>query len=834
MLESIESAALHEIHQERYLNYALSVITSRALPDVRDGLKPVQRRILYAMFHNLRLMPEAKHRKSAAVVGEVMAKYHPHGDQSIYDAMVRLAQPFAVRYPLVDGQGNFGSVDGDGAAAMRYTEARLRHVAVELLSELKKETVDSRLNYDGTINEPVVLPAQVPNLLINGASGIAVGMATHIPPHNLGEVVDALIALVDKPDLDLDAIVGPIIRGPDFPTGGQILTGRDELLEFYQAGRGTIGLRGEWELEQDGHKKRIIVTSIPYGLNKSSLIGDVAELIRKARLPQLTDVRDESTEDVRIVLELKRNADPEAAMAYLFKRTGLQSRFAVNMTALCPIEGSKLCQPRRLDLLSILHHFLTFRFDVTTRRLQYDLSQLEKRIHLLEAFVAIFNSLDEAIGLIRSSESKADARSKLMKRFELDWDQAEAILETKLYRLAKLEIESLRAELREKEAEAADLRTTLSSDTLTWALIRSELVSIRDAYSDPRRSKVTGPVEEVSFSVETYIVDEDTFVMVSRGSWFKRQKSYSDLTAVRVREGDEIGWVLPCSTRETIVFFTDRGRAYTMRVSDVTQTTGYGEPLQTRFDFADGEHVVGVTSSDSRCHPILSEEVLSTDESEPTPPFAVALSRGGKSLRISIESYLEPSTRSGRLFMRLDSSFRRDGVVGVTLSDGEEICSLASRNGRFLLFDVDQINVLSGPGKGVLAIKLDFKDYVMGFKLVKDKMDGLTVRTSRGRLETLRPNKFQVTKRGNRGRELIKVGHLVEVLREPDEIVYVEPEPDEEEITEDASIDWDAIHADLKAAGTHLGETAEWEPIEDHFNEGLQFNLFDDDPEPES
>lgn len=773
MSEEIEDVVLHETTQKRYLNYALSVITSRALPDVRDGLKPVQRRILYAMYHNLNLTPEAKHRKSAAVIGEVMAKYHPHGDQSIYDAMVRMAQPFALRYPLVDGQGNFGSMDGDGAAAMRYTEAKLQHLAVEVLAELKKNTVNMRANYDGTIDEPVVLPAQVPNLLINGASGIAVGMATNIPPHNLTEVVDACIALIDRPELSVAELVEEHIKAPDFPGGPAILNTREELVSIYTNGTGAVEMQGRWELEKDNRKQLIVVTAIPYGLNKSTLIADIASHIQAGRLPQLVDIRDESTEDVRVVMEVKRGADPEAAMAFLFKKTALQTRFSVNLTCLRPHGDADDEQtvPERLNLKQMLEAFLSFRYTVTTRRLRYDLEQLERRIHILRGFAIIFDALDEAIRLIRGSEGKADAREKLMDRFEIDYDQAEAVLETKLYRLAKLEIDAIREELEDKERRAADIRATLSDDNRLWELIRNELTQIRDAYGDERLSPITGPVEQPEFSEEVYIVEEDSFCIVTRQGWFKRQKSYTDIEAIRVRDGDEVGWIIPATTRHTLTVLTDVGRAYTLRVADINQTTGYGEPIQTRFDFADGETIVGVVSSDPRAHPPVSEEVRSgLTESDPPPPWVIAMSRGGRVVRIALEGFTEPSTRNGRIYMRLDKKFSGDAVVHAQLCGGHEVVSLATQQTYVLLFPVREVNILANAGKGVMAIKLGKGDRVVGFALTTERMEGIRVRTNRDREEVVRPNKFSVTSRGNRGRQLSRTGTIVEVLRDAIEI----------------------------------------------------------------
>ncbi len=764
---------LHEAMQERYLNYAMSVITSRALPDVRDGLKPVQRRILYAMFTNLRLTHDAKHRKSAAIVGEVMGKYHPHGDQSIYDAMVRMAQAFSLRNPLVDGHGNFGSIDGDSAAAMRYTEARLTPLSSELLTEIRKNTVDFRPNYDGTVFEPVVLPSQFPNLLVNGATGIAVGMATNIPPHHLGEVIDALIAVIDRPEITVDEIVGDIIQGPDFPTGGVLLNTPEELREIYNEGRGTLLTRAQWEIEKDGHQKYIVITSIPYYVNKSSLIEKIAGHIIEESVPQLRDVRDESTEDIRIVLELKRSADPEAAMAYLFKHTQLEDRFHVNLTCLVPSDNPHVAQPARVDLKEMLRHFLTFRMEVLTRRLTYDLEQLRHRIHILEGFEIIFGDLDRAIALIRASEGKRDAADKLMAEFGIDDEQADAILETKLYRLAKLEIESIRKELAEKRAQAAYLEGLLASDEKRWAEIRRELTHLRDAYSDPRRTLVDVPVRELEYSEEDYIVAERVWVMISKNGRMKRQKSYTDLSTIRVKDNDEIRWVLPANTRDTAVFFTNRGRAYTLRVDDIPSTTGYGDPLQATFQFDDGETVAGVAVTNRQVlRPWQPEQVSLVDDSADTAEVDyhfVALSESGQSIRFSLDSYEEPSTVNGRLFMRLDDD---DTIVNVEQCDGTELVAVASRNGRGLMFPVREISHVKGPAKGVRAMSLDKNDTLLDFTLARERLDGLEVETNQGRREIIRAtkSKFAPTSRGNKGRLIILRGHLIRSHRPPLEI----------------------------------------------------------------
>src|SRR5205823_4740258 len=425
-----EGVSLHEAAQTRYLNYARSVITSRALPDVRDGLKPVQRRILFTMWQQ-NLTADVKHRKCAKVVGDVMGSYHPHGDAALYETLVRMAQPFSLPYPLVDGSGNFGSLDGDSAAAMRYTECRLARLSDELLTEIDQTTVHFRPSYDGTKTEPVVLPARIPNLLVNGTTGIAVGMATNVPPHNLGEVSTALVKLLDNEEIG-NAQLCRYIKGPDFPTGGQILNSQDELKQIYKTGSGSIRLRGTWDIGPETRStKTMYIDSIPYTVNKAQLVEAIGQIAESRKLPQLLDVKDLSTEDVRIALELKKDADEKMIMAYLFKHTSLQINFAVNLTCLIPTENLEVGRPERLDLKSILWHFLHFRLEVVTRRLEHELAALKKRVHILEGFETVFDALDEIIKIIRKSDGKADSAEKIMARFELDAEQTDAILELK-------------------------------------------------------------------------------------------------------------------------------------------------------------------------------------------------------------------------------------------------------------------------------------------------------------------------------------------------------------------------------------------------------------------
>src|SRR5256712_10156226 len=552
---------LREAAEERYLSYALSVITSRALPDVRDGLKPVQRRILYAMYQNLRLTAGARPRKSAAVVGEVLGKYHPHGDQAAYEAMVRMAQPFALRYPLVHGEGNFGSLDGDAAAAMRYTEARVTALAEEMLADLGAETVPFRANYDSTLDEPIVLPSAVPQLLMNGSTGIAVGMATNIPPHNLREIVAALTAMIDEPDVTVAGLMKHL-KAPDFPTGGEILNGRRELREIYESGQGAVRLRGEYAVERlPRGKQQIVVTSIPYTVNKAELIERIADEIVARRLPQVLDVRDESTSDVRIVLELKADVAPETAMAYLYKHTALQTNFNVNLTCLLPTANPAVGQPARVTLRDLCRQFLDFRLLVVTRRLEHEQRQLEARLHILDALARIYDDLDRAIRIIRKAESRADAARHLMAAFELDQVQADAILDIRLYQLARLEIEKIRSERAEKKKRLKEIEALLARPRERWKMIRAELAALGEKYGDRRRTQLAVG-EELAYDPEAYILHEDATVILSRDGWLKRVREVKDPSSTRLREGDALAAVLPGTTRDRLVPLPAAGPAY--------------------------------------------------------------------------------------------------------------------------------------------------------------------------------------------------------------------------------------------------------------------------------
>jgi DNA gyrase subunit A len=753
-----EAVALHEAAQTRYLNYALSVITSRALPDVRDGLKPVQRRILYTMWQQ-NLTADAKYRKCAKVVGDVMGNYHPHGDAALYETLVRMAQPFSLRYPLVAGSGNFGSLDGDAAAAMRYTECRLARLSDELLSEIDQGTVHFRPNYDGTRTEPVVLPARIPNLLINGATGIAVGMATNIPPHNLGEICTALLKLLANPDLSSVQLCR-YVKGPDFPTGGQMLNSAEELKQIYKTGSGAIRLRATWE---DGPATRggktIYITSVPYTVNKAALVERIGEIALSRKLPPLLDVKDLSTEDVRIALELKKEADEKIVMAYLFRHTPLQTSFIVNLTCLEPTEGNvEVGRPKRMDLHEMLWHFLHFRLEVVTRRLEHELAALKKRVHILEGFEKVFDALDEILRIVRRSEGKADAAQQIIRRFGLDAEQTDAILELKIYRLARLEILIIRKELEDKRRRARQITALLKDEEGRWGIVRVEVEDIQKKYGDGRRTAISSDEGEAEYTAEDFIVEEENVVIVSRDGWVKRQKEVKDVSTTRLREGDAVLAVLPGSTRASVVFLSNFGVAYTARIADVPASTGYGEPIQRLFKLKDGERIIAALSLDPR----VAGEIGARKEGEVPPVHAIAATSDGYSMRFSLEPFVEPSTRSGRRFARAADGAEFVGVARVT---GGEVIIAATREARAILTRVDEVNFLSGPGRGVILIKLTSKDdRVLGIVVSSGDRELMTVETSRGAEQTISTAKYEVTGRGGKGRELLQRGQFTRMI----------------------------------------------------------------------
>jgi len=736
--------------EERYLSYALSVITSRALPDVRDGLKPVQRRILYAMYQNLHLTAGARPRKSAAVVGEVLGKYHPHGDLAAYEAMVRMAQPFALRYPLVHGEGNFGSLDGDAAAAMRYTEARLTALAEEMLADLGAETVPFRSNYDSTLDEPIVLPSAIPQLLMNGSTGIAVGMATNIPPHNLREVVAALVAMIDEPDLGVKGLLKHV-KSPDFPTGGEILNSKKELREVYETGQGAIRLRGEYTDERlPRGKRQIVVTSLPYMVNKAELVEQIAQEILSRRLPQATDVRDESTADIRIVLELKSDASADAVMAYLYKHTALQTNFNVNLTCLLPTDNPAVGQPARVTLADLCRHFLDFRMAVVTRRLEHERRELEARLHILEALARIYDDLDRAIRIIRKAESRADAAQKLREAFRLDQVQADAILDIRLYQLARLEIEKIRAERAEKRKRLKEIEALLARPRERWKLVRTELVAIGEKYGDARRTKVGGG-EELTYDPEAYIVHEEATVLLSRDGWLKRVREVKDPSATRLREGDALAAMLPGTTRDRLVLYSTTGTMYVLRVADVPATTGYGEPVQSLLKFGDGEHVAAAR---------LVRAAGEGQEALPgLEPKAVLLATA-RGYGFRTEPDLSETTRAGRRLARVGEG---DEVVSVEPVRGNAVV-VATARGKMLRFGLDEVAELSGPGRGVILMRpgKEDEDRVVGALALPRDADFLVV-TPEGGERRLGVRDVPAGKRGGKGQRVVKRGGVAAV-----------------------------------------------------------------------
>ena len=767
MPESIQTVSISRETHERYLRYAMSVITSRALPDVRDGLKPVQRRILYAMYNDLRLSFDGRAVKCARIVGEVMGKYHPHGNLALYDALVRMAQDWVMCVPLIHGQGNFGSVDGDPPAADRYTEAKLSAACDVLLSELRQQTVDMRATYDNSNVEPVVLPAQFPNILVNGGSGIAVGMATNIPPHNLGEVLRSCIALIDEPDITTARLMDAGVKGPDFPLGGKVIVDRPTLRGIYEEGQGSIKILGEWKLEKASSKQpQIIITSIPYNVDKGKLENEIGTIIESRAVPQLTGQTNETNEKdgLRIALDIKPGSDPELVMAYLFKHTALQQNFAFNMTCLIP--SGDTIKPEQIGLKAILQHFLNFRFATVRRRFEYELAQLLRRIHILDGFRIIFDALDRAIKMIRESQGKQDAAQKLMKAFELDEEQTGAILDSQLYKIAQMEIQKILDELREKKREAKRIQDILSSEAKLWEVIKGEFRAIEDKYAAKRRrTRLATDENLLEFDEEKYITRENTNVVLTRDGWVKRVGKLGSVEGTRVREGDGVIAVVPGSTLDHVAFFADDGTAFTMRMNEVPASSGYGEPITKFFKIDDKVKIIAAATCDARFIPATTKPPTKADP--PGPYLLVATSEGFAS-RLPFAPYRDASTKSGRRYVRVADSAK---VVMVTVLADEESLFLATRNGRLIHFLLEEINILSGAGKGVLGIKLDDDDVCLGGALVSNRHDALTLETDGGTTREFRRGAYQTVARGGKGLEVIKRGGFKQIVPTPIELV---------------------------------------------------------------
>ena len=731
-----KASELQEELENRFLTYALSTIVSRSLPDVRDGLKPIHRRILFAM-ESMGMHAASKHVKSAKIIGEVLGKYHPHGDSSTYESMVRMAQDFSMRYPLVDGKGNFGSMDGDSPAAYRYTEGRLTAITAFLLSDIKKNTVDFLANYDNTLKEPVVLPSRIPNLLINGSSGIAVGMACSFPSHNLHEVFSALISMIDVPKQTVTSLMKHI-KGPDFPTEGIILNSKTELRKAYETGSGAVKIRGEWKIENlPRGKKQIIINSIPYAINKSRLIEKIAEIIIAKKLSPLTDVRDESDEKVRVVLEIKNTADPKKLMSYLFKHTDLESSFQLNFTCLKP-NG----EPARLSLIEICREFLDFRQQVVTRRLKFELALLEKRLHILSGFVAIFNDLDKALKLIRSSKSRKQAHEKIQKHFKLDDEQTNAILEFPLYRLVLMEMEKIISEQEEKLKDKKKIVSILKSPKKIWGEVRKELEEIDKKYGDKRKTKF-GSSENIEFNAEDFIEHEDIHLVLSQNGWLRKLKTLNDPSSLKFKENDQLLCITPCNTKDLLGIFTSKGIVYVTKAYSLPYTrSGFGEPIQSIFKFTDGEKVIGMVGLSANAKQDQNHTQSSLNFGNETE-YMVA-SANGFGFRFPI-SNLGETTRSGRKIMNLKNDDRMIGIAPVT----QDYLFLATAQGKAVVIATAQITQLIGSGKGVILMKPG-DSYLIGFKFVSIK-EKINISFDSGKDKEITVKSVRLCKRGSQG-----------------------------------------------------------------------------------
>ena len=700
---------LEQEMKKSFISYAMAVIINRALPDVRDGLKPVHRRIIYAM-NELNMTPDKPYRKSARLVGDVLGKYHPHGDSSVYDAMVRLAQDFNMRYPLVEGQGNFGSVDGDGAAAMRYTEARMDKLTLHLIGEIDKDTVDFYPNFDETLLQPTVMPSRFPNLLVNGANGIAVGMATNIPPHNLGEVIDGCVYMIDHPDAGTEDLM-QFIKGPDFPTGGMIL-GQSGVRAAYHTGRGRIIVRAKTEIEtMANNRSRIVVNEIPYMVNKAKLVEKIAELVHEKRLEGISDIRDESDRNgMRIVIELKRDVHPTVVLNYLYKHTSMQETFGANMLAL--VNG----EPKVLSLREMLYHYIEHQKDVVTRRTKYDLAKAEARAHILEGLLKALDHIDEIVAIIRGSRDTASAREALMDRFGFTDKQAQAILDMRLARLTGLERDKLQAEYDELEKSIAYFRSLLADEALLMGVIKKEMLEIRDKFADPRRTELT--VLEGEIDIEDLIQSDDMVVTMSHLGYVKRlpkstyraqHRGGKGVTGMSTREEDFVERMIVVNTHDEIMFFTNRGRVYNLKCYQIPEAgrTARGMAIVNLLQIATDEKITAMIP--------VPREIETAN--------LVMMTRQGLIKRTPYSEF---------------ANLRKDGLIAITLKEDDELCAvnltdgntsliIASRQGRALRIHEDTIRVIGRTGMGVKAMKLKEGDELIDMSPIREGQKVLAI-----------------------------------------------------------------------------------------------------------
>ena len=700
----------HEIHDEMkksYIDYAMSVIVGRALPDVRDGLKPVHRRILYGM-SQLGVTPDKPFKKSARIVGEVMGKYHPHGDSSIYDAMVRMAQDFSIRYMLVDGHGNFGSVDGDGAAAMRYTEARMTPFTLQMLRDIEKETVDFMPNFDEEEEEPVVLPSRFPNLLVNGSNGIAVGMATSIPPHNLRDVIDATILLIDREDATVDDLI-KIVKAPDFPTGAHIL-GRQGARQAYKTGTGKVQVRAKCEIEETkGGRYQIIVSEIPYQVNKSRLIEKIAELVKEKRVDGISAIRDESNrKGMRIVIELKRDANPQITLNRLYKHTQLQFSYSMIMLAL--VDG----EPKILNLYEILSEYLNFQKEIITRRTQFDLKKAEARAHILEGYRIALDNIDEIIKIIRASYN--DAKEKLIERFGFSDIQAQAILDMRLARLQGLEREKIEKEYAELMEKIAYFKAILSDETLLMGVIKEELQEIREKYGDNRRSKIVAAEDE--FDDEDLIEEESVAVTLTHLGYIKRvpadtykaqRRGGKGITGITTRENDFVKDLIMTSTHDYLLFFTDTGKVHKLKAYEIPEAsrTAKGTPAVNLLNLMQKERITAII-------PVSQFD----DEN-----YLIMVTKNGTIKKTALSQF-DTNRKNGLIAINLKDD---DSLIGVRETCGDDNIILVTRKGKCISFSEKDVRSMGRIAAGVRGIKLDKSDTVVDMDILADDKEILVV-----------------------------------------------------------------------------------------------------------
>ena len=757
---NILSAELSKEMRTSFLEYSMSVIVSRALPDVRDGLKPVHRRILYAM-NESGITPRRPHAKSARTVGDVIGKYHPHGDTAVYDTMVRLAQWFSMRVPLVDGHGNFGSIDGDSAAAMRYTEARLDKPAMELLRDLDKETVDFQPNYDDSLEEPVVLPARFPNLLVNGSSGIAVGMATNIPPHNLGETIDATCMMLDNPDVTTEELM-TVLPGPDFPTGA-IIMGREGIKEAYETGRGSLTIRSKCRIEEGKNgKSSIVISEIPYQVNRTNLLKKIADLVRDKKVSAVHDAADRSGID--IIIDLKQNAIPQVVLNKLYKHTQLQVGFGCNMLAL--VNGV----PRTLSLKEMLHYYILHQEEVIERRTRYDLAKAEARAHILEGFVIALDDIDKVINIIRSSETDVEAKERLMEAFKLSEKQSEAILEMRLRRLTGLEREKIENELAELRESIAYYKQLLNDTNMVHGVIKDELLEIKSRYSTPRKTKITGAVKELD--VEDLIAEEEVAVTVTKAGYIKRlpvstyrqqKRGGKGMQGVNLKESDFVEHLFIASTHDYILFFSNKGKVYRLKVYEIPEASRH----------ARGNAIVNLLpfEKDEKVSAVIATKDFPEDE------------------------YLMFATAGGmvkKTAMKLYDRTRRDGLIAISLKDGDELISvqrvatgekvmMVSSAGKAIQWDEEEVRAMGRDTQGVRGMNVQADAKVLGMEIVRPGSE-LFVITERGYGKRTSVEDYPIHHRGGQGVFTItmtaKKGLLaaMKIVEENDELMIITEE----------------------------------------------------------